>query len=43
MIQSVIDSMKNLYKNGKLTKEKIKSMTSLTDEEKEEILAIKSE
>ena len=35
--------MKNLYKNGKLTEEKIKGMTSLTDEEKEEILAVKAE
>lgn len=43
MIKSVIESMKNLYKNGKLTEEKIKGMTSLTDEEKEEILAVKAE
>lgn len=41
MIKSVIESMKNLYKNGKLTKEKIEAMTSLTKEEKEEILDVK--
>ena len=43
MIKSVIESMKNLYKDGKLTEEKIKSMASLTDEEKEEILVVKAE
>ena len=43
MIKSVIESMKNLYKSEKLTEEKIKSMTSLTDSEKEEILSVKAE
>ena len=41
MIESVKTSMKNLYRDGLLTEEKIKGMTSLTNEEKEEILAIK--
>lgn len=40
MIKSVIESMKNLYKDGKLTKEKIEAMTSLTKKEKEEILNV---
>ena len=43
MIESVKTSIKNLYRDGKLTVEKIKGMTSLTDEEKEEILAVKAE
>ena len=43
MIESVKTSIKNLYKDGKLTEEKIMSMTSLTDEEKKEILVVKSE
>ena len=43
MIKSVIESMKNLYRDGKLTEETIKSMTSLTDAEKEEILSVKTE
>lgn len=43
MIKSVIESMKNLYKDGKLTEEFIRNMTSLTDEEKEEILVVKAE
>lgn len=40
MIESVKTSIKNLYIDGKLTEEFIRNMTSLTDEEKEEILSI---
>lgn len=43
MIESVKISMKNLYRDGKLSKETIMNMTSLTDKEKEEILAVKAE
>lgn len=43
MIKSVIESMKNLYRDEKITEEKIKNMTSLTEKEKEEILAVKAE
>lgn len=40
MIESVKISIKNLYRDGKLTEEFIRNMTSLTDEEKKEILSI---
>lgn len=43
MIESVIESMKNLYRDDKITKEQIEAMTSLTSEEKEEILSVKAE
>ena len=43
MIESVKTSIKNLYKDGKLTEEFIRNMASLTDEEKKEILAVKAE
>ena len=41
MIESVKTSMKNLYRDNKITKEQIEAMTSLTTEEKKEILAVK--
>lgn len=42
MIESVKTSMKNLYRDGKLTEEQIKNMTSLTEKEKTEIIIIKN-
>ena len=43
MIKSVINSMKNLYRDGKITKETIEKMTSLTKEEKQDILSVVKE
>lgn len=41
MIESVKTSMKNLYRDSKITKEQIEAMTSLTAKEKKEILSVK--
>ena len=43
MIESVKISIKNLYEDGKLTEEFIRNMASLTDEEKEDVLSVKTE
>ena len=43
MLNTLKESLKRLFKNGKVAAEQIEAMKVLTDEEKKEILAVKAE